>query len=499
MKKHRHSLTLGLIISSIVLLVALQVFWIRSSYTNQVNDLRRESSAMLRGTVFQLRDSLLFSDLKPAVDSLVTRSTPGTIMFNTTKITDTVLVRKRSASVQIFLSDFQSNDSLAKAIKPFTQKLKRLQADEGNNFSIRIVADSIRVDTLQLYYARNLQEAGLRVMPRVNELNFTAWRTREWPKKLPPLAPFEHFSDMQAPPHPPRLFSDTLFTEPARLNPSHIYMATLTGVRSEVLTRIAPQLLFSAFLTSITILAFVVVFRTLREQQRLVALKDDFIRNMTHELKTPVATVSVALESLKNFNALNDPQRTQEYIAIAQGELTRLNQLTDKILKTTAVADTGHKATHEAVNLDQLAQDTAHALRLVAGKANLEIRQEKTGTQWLVAGAADQLATSLFNLLDNAIKYSPNGGTVTISLVEKGDWVELTVADQGIGIAAEFQNKIFDQFFRVPTGDVHTIKGYGLGLHYVKKVIEQHRGTIKVVSEPGRGSRFIIQLPTLRT
>lgn len=498
MNANKHLLTVLLIASSILLLVALQVFWIRASYLGEVGDLRRETSSVLRATVLQLRDSILFSDLKPAVDSLVNGRSEGTIMMRSGKITDTVVVGQRSSSIQVFLSDFPQKDSLTKAIRPLAQKLKRMQAEDGANFTIRIISDSIPLDTLQYYYDSNLREAKLGITAKVEEFRFSPWRGRDWPRKMPlSFPPPEAIGEMQIPPINTNVFSDTLYTDPARLNPSHIYGARLTGVRQEVLGRITPQILFSLFLTTVTILAFVVVYRTLRQQQRLVELKDDFIRNMTHELKTPVATVSVALESLKNFNALNDPQRTQEYIAIAQGELTRLNLLTDKILKTTAMGESGHSMPLEDVDLNPIVHETIQSLRLVAEKNKIEIRQEQSGTRWTVRGAADHLATVIYNLLDNAIKYSPNGGKLTVSLAEKGEEIELAVTDQGIGIAPEFQDKIFDQFFRVPTGDVHTIKGYGLGLHYVKKVVEQHGGSIRVASAPGRGSTFTLHLPAI--
>jgi two-component system phosphate regulon sensor histidine kinase PhoR len=241
-----------------------------------------------------------------------------------------------------------------------------------------------------------------------------------------------------------------------------------------------------------------VMYKNLRAQQKLMQIKNDFISNVTHELKTPVATVSVALEALKNFNALDDPKRTSEYLDIAQNELNRLTLMTDKILKTSVFEDKGVELKIEVVDLDVIISQVLASMKLVFEKRNTILNYSKTGTSFSLGGSREHLTNILYNLVDNGLKYSPEKSVLDIRLTNAGGKMQLVVRDEGIGISREYQKKIFEKFFRVPSGDVHNIKGYGLGLSYVASVVKSHGGEIFVESEPGKGSAFTIILPTNR-
>lgn len=237
------------------------------------------------------------------------------------------------------------------------------------------------------------------------------------------------------------------------------------------------------------------MYRSLRAQQRVMDLKNDFISNITHELKTPVTTVSVALEAIKNFKGQNNPELTTEYLEIAQNELNRLNILTDKILKTAIFEDKGVAYNAEPVDVNLLVSQVLNSMKLVFEKQKAIVSYSCKGNDFNLLGGAAHLTSVVYNLLDNALKYSPANPAITISLSENKEEIELRIKDNGIGIAPEYKKKVFEKFFRVPTGDVHNIKGYGLGLSYVDSVVKSHNGTITVESEPGKGSEFIIRLP----
>jgi two-component system phosphate regulon sensor histidine kinase PhoR len=258
--------------------------------------------------------------------------------------------------------------------------------------------------------------------------------------------------------------------------------------------RIALPILFSVFLVGVTILSFVLLYKNLLRQRRLAALKNEFIGNITHELKTPIATVGVAIEALKNFNAIQDPVRTREYLDISANELQRLNLLVDKVLKLSMFEKKAIDLKYETVDLRDVVNEVVTSMRLQVEKYSAEVSLSQTGNTQLQADRLHLLSV-VFNLLDNALKYSSTHPVIQIALTGMNDSVELTIADNGIGIAPEYKNKIFEKFFRVPTGNTHNAKGYGLGLSYVAHVIQKHRGQIFVDSMPGGGTKFTITLP----
>lgn len=496
MKKSKNTVALALIASSILLLLALQVFWLHSSYKNEISDLRKQTNAIFKNTVFQLRDSVFFSSLRPYEDSARQNIDRGNIAISRMEVTDTVYLRKKSSAVQVFISSVGESDSLINALRPLTQKLKTMQRSGDQNFTIRIAADSINLDTLQQHYERNLIEENITTIPTVSEIKFSRWqfKGRSNPGTPPPmlhLEPGEHHI-----PFPPQsLFSDTLRIEPVRLNPGKLYQAQLTGVRSATIKKITPQILFSIFLTLLTTAAFVIMYRSIRAQQRLMELKNDFISNITHELKTPITTVGVAIEAIKDFKAINNPILTNEYLDIAQNELNRLSILTDKILKTAIFENKGIEFRPEPVEMNTLIEQVLASMKLVLEKQNAKVSFEKQGTDFTLMGGSVHLTSVVYNLLDNALKYSLITPEIKVSLKEEASKIILSVKDNGIGIAPEYRKKVFEKFFRVPTGDVHNIKGYGLGLSYVESVVKSHHGTIAIESEPGKGSNFIIILP----
>jgi two-component system phosphate regulon sensor histidine kinase PhoR len=258
--------------------------------------------------------------------------------------------------------------------------------------------------------------------------------------------------------------------------------------------KMSSQILVSLLLVALTIFSFVILLRNLMQQRKLTQLKNDFISNITHELKTPIATVSVAIEALRNFNALHDPQRTREYLDISANELQRLSLLVDKVLKLSMFEKHQIELREESVDLKQLVSEVVASMKLQFEKYKAKVNLRTAGSDFVIRADRLHVTSVVYNLLDNALKYSKANPSIEIDLKETGADVEMSVTDNGIGIEPEFRKKIFDKFFRVPTGDTHNVKGYGLGLSYVAYVIQRHRGTIDMESQPGIGSRFIIKL-----
>jgi two-component system phosphate regulon sensor histidine kinase PhoR len=247
----------------------------------------------------------------------------------------------------------------------------------------------------------------------------------------------------------------------------------------------------------LTILSFTLLLRSLVQQRKLTQLKNDFISNITHELKTPIATVSVAIEALRNFDALHDAERTKEYLAISSNELQRLSFLVDKVLKLSMFEKHQVELKEETVELALLVKEVVSSMKLQFEKHKAQVNVQLQGYRFEIMADRLHITSVLFNLLDNALKYSKENPSIQIELKAETGLVQLMVTDNGIGIPAEYHKKIFDKFFRVPSGDTHNVKGYGLGLSYVSYVIQRHYGSIAVESQPGIGSRFIIKLPAI--
>jgi two-component system phosphate regulon sensor histidine kinase PhoR len=276
------------------------------------------------------------------------------------------------------------------------------------------------------------------------------------------------------------------------------YRLSLGNQLGYILGKLKMPILFSLLLVGITIASFVALYRSLLRQHRLAQMKNDLISNITHELKTPIATVGVAIEALKNFNAIQDPQRTREYLDISQNELQRLGLLVDKVLKLSMFENKEIDIKYELFNLKDVVDEVVASLRLQLEKHHAQLTVNTEGDTSLRGDRLHMLSV-VFNLLDNALKYSKENPVIQLSLKQINDQLELQVADNGIGIAEQYKGKVFDKFFRVPTGDTHNAKGHGLGLSYVAQVVRRHNGTIKVDSREGLGSTFTIILPKSST
>ncbi|HEV8285567.1 MAG TPA: HAMP domain-containing sensor histidine kinase [Chitinophagaceae bacterium] len=263
-----------------------------------------------------------------------------------------------------------------------------------------------------------------------------------------------------------------------------------------LIKRITLPILFSIFLVGVTILSFLMLYRNLIKQRKLAELKNEFIGNITHELKTPIATVGVAIEALRNFNAIHDPQRTKEYLDISANELQRLSLLVDKVLKLSMFEKKEVELKKEPFDMHQLVDEVLSIMKLQFEKQQANVSVKTEGNDFTIEADRLHITSVLYNLLDNALKYSQENPVIEVKLSAlPRDIIELKVSDNGIGIAKEYRQKVFEKFFRVPMGDKHNIKGYGLGLSYVSEIVKRHMGYITVDSELGKGTTFTVKLP----
>ena len=261
-----------------------------------------------------------------------------------------------------------------------------------------------------------------------------------------------------------------------------------------VIKRITPQILFSSLLLGSVWLSFFMIARSLRKERQLAELRNDFMSNMSHELKTPVSTIGVALEALSNFDAGNDPALRNEYINISKIEVERLGMLVDKALNISLYEQGKFVYDKQDIDINVEIEKVIKTLRVQLDNHHVQLDFQKSGNNFIIGADRTHMINVIHNLIENAIKYSDEPADINIFLEEDENDIEIRISDKGRGIHPEFQDKVFDKFFRVPQGNTHNVKGHGLGLSYVKEVIESQGGHINLKSGEGAGSTFIIRM-----
>ncbi len=274
------------------------------------------------------------------------------------------------------------------------------------------------------------------------------------------------------------------------------YQILFPDTRKHILQQMTGQIAGSILMILVLMTAFAFIYHTISRQRRLADMKNEFISNITHELKTPIATVHVALEALQNFNAMDDPKKSKEYIDISMSELTRLELLVDNVLKRSMLEKDAIKMDPTSIDLHQLIEKVILTLKVQFEKRVAHMNITTVGSNFSIVADRLHMTSVIYNLLDNAIKYSDGKPEIDIRLTQMGNSIRLDISDKGIGIPKAYQNKIFEPFFRVPHQDRHDAKGHGLGLSYVAQIIKLHHGTITISNGTDNGTVFTIQLPT---
>lgn len=257
------------------------------------------------------------------------------------------------------------------------------------------------------------------------------------------------------------------------------------------------------WLTLSVILFVVVVFFgysifIILNQKRLSELQKEFINNMTHELKTPISSIAISADVLSSDTIVNQPERLKKYSSFIKQENNRLNNLVEKVLEISRIEKGRFELNKSMVNLNDLIGEVTENIRAQqdgTGRAVIETRLEAFQAEVLTDPL--HLTNIIYNLLDNALKYASDKPYIFVTTGFSGKNVSIEIKDNGLGIEKKYHKKIFQKFFRVPTGNVHNVKGFGLGLFYVKKVCDAHGWPIKFKSEPGKGSSFTIEIPKL--
>jgi len=256
-----------------------------------------------------------------------------------------------------------------------------------------------------------------------------------------------------------------------------------------------PTMLGAVFFTGMILFCFSYTIYVILRQKKVSEMKNDFINNMTHEFKTPIATISLAADSITSPKVIQDENKINRFIGIIRQENKRMLQQVEKVLQMAQIDKKDFDLKLSDVDMHEVIRQAVDHLTLQIQKREGQIRADLDAQQAILQGDQTHLSNAIYNLLDNANKYSNEAPEIHISTINRNGGIEIIVKDKGIGISKENQKHIFDKFYRVHTGNLHDVKGFGLGLSYVKSIATAHQGIIEVSSEPGKGSQFSLYLP----
>ena len=286
-----------------------------------------------------------------------------------------------------------------------------------------------------------------------------------------------------------RLFSSDIFTSPEYL------IIYFPYEKQSLLTELWGMLLISIILIIVVMYLFAYTIMTIFRQKRLSEMKNDFINNMTHEFKTPISTISLACEAIREDEITRSSGIFWNYLNIIKQENKRLENLSEKILQTAVIEKGQLKMKKEKVDFHHIITDVIKNIRIQVEIKDGVIIKDFKASQPFLEGDKVHLTNLVYNLLDNANKYSPRRPVIKVRTENTPTGITLTIEDNGIGISKAEQKKIFDKLYRVPTGNIHEVRGFGLGLSYVKAIVSEHKGKISIESELNKGSTFRIFLP----
>lgn len=264
-----------------------------------------------------------------------------------------------------------------------------------------------------------------------------------------------------------------------------------------IIIEMAGWLIVSIAFLFVVVFAFAYIVLTIIRQKKLSEMKSDFINNMTHELKTPISSIALASEVLINSNGKTPTAKTQRYLKIINNENQRLRLLAEKVLQISQLEKQEIKLNKSNEDIHELIVDTVENRCLEHCDKPVNVDYELNAERYELSVDKMHITNIIANIVDNAYKYSGDKPEIKVSTKNNNGSFQFAVEDNGIGMSREAQKYIFDKFYRVHTGNLHDVKGFGLGLYYVKTMIEAHGGKINVKSEEGKGSRFIIEIPFL--
>lgn len=298
--------------------------------------------------------------------------------------------------------------------------------------------------------------------------------------------------------NPPSTYAISIFdTNDGSNDHNYQLMINFTDKKKEVLSSIVLMASLSIIFTLVIVIAYASALTQLIKQRQISQIKTDFINNMTHEFKTPIATINLALDAVKNEKITQDEEKRNRYLQMIRDENKRMHAQVENVLRISKLERNELDISKERLELHDLIQDAITHVELIVENRQGYVKNHFDAKKSHILANESHFTNVIVNILDNAIKYSSDVPKIDVYTENVKNYVIVKIEDKGLGMSKSVQRKIFEKFFREHTGDVHNVKGHGLGLAYVKRILEDHHGEISVISTKGTGSTFIIKLPLI--
>jgi two-component system phosphate regulon sensor histidine kinase PhoR len=473
MKKLNSKLLPYLIAVIIAATIGIQVFWNLEQYkTNKqryINDVQIALDNSIEGYFSEISKTDLITFLDIDKDTTFSKNRATNFIKNT-KATKNITIEQieTTESKENIKKDIISGMRSIK-IYPETKIIYGKKALDSlgdlslflNKLSLSIARDSIDLTLLDSILNKELSRKQLSIKYQIKEFTKDSL-LQQYPIEIGALAL-------------------STITKSTLLKPEQEITLLFENASFLIFKRGLAGIFMSVFLAIAIISTLFYLTHIIKKQKQLAEIKNDLISNITHEFKTPITTVATAIEAIRNFNQENDTEKTNNYLNISQQQLVKLNTMVEKLLETATLDSDKLLLTKEKTDLIPLLQNLIQKHELVSPNKKIVFKSSIAALALLVDPF--HLENALNNILDNASKYG--GDTIEIEINKVLDKVEIRFTDNGKGISKTHSEKIFEKFYRIPTGNRHDVKGFGIGLYYSKKIIEKHGGQVLLQSQPG--------------
>ena len=499
MKSRNYKYILAFITLTILATISLQIYWNVKNYGENEKRLINDVQLAFDNSI----EHYYAEDAKNNIMSFVGNDSitaPDFVekAFSDTAFTNSIPGRKQAAEkrTKAFAKAFSLNDSATQKLKGKTSSIHltknksyidqitsvhvirgKKAADSiskiksfTNKIIVSMINDSLELDKIAKAFDKEILRKNIPISYEIQQFkNDTIFQKFELSKNA--LLPLHTFGNSSILPQSQKL--KLLFSNPVVL----------------VLKRSLVEIVLSLLLSLSIIFCLLYLLKTINRQKKIDEIKNDLISNITHEFKTPITTVSTAIEGLRNFNDVNDATKTERYLDISSEQLKKLEIMVEKLLETASIDTDKLVLQKEKTNLIVLLKNLVDKHAMICDSKTLVFNSEME--QLLLTVDIFHLENAISNLIDNAVKYG--GNDISVRLSYDKNQIEINVEDNGNGIEKSQREKIFDKFYRIPKGNIHDVKGFGIGLFYSKKIIEKHNGTLELV--PTHLTTFKITLP----
>lgn len=494
-------------------LVIIQFYWTQTVFNSQTEEFNGRVYQALNATVDEINQMELqyyynrFEDVKSDFQGSVDKPQVMSSQLvqdsaGTTYLTMTRYILERSV---VSISE-QYNDSLISANLYSQEKTLKIPKDSGANMVLDFSLDTeenFKNSTFSIERLARLDAGNRPIDARINfssiDSIFNSQLRIRGVQSHPQFAILKADSTVTNVASTEFKSKETEYTIPIFYDtndqPQYLISTYFPDKQLSILGPIIPIVMLTIIFTIIIISVFSLAIYYMQLQRNISEIKTDFINNMTHEFKTPIATINIASDALKNDKVIDDQERIRYYANLIKQENKRMNTQVEMLLRMAKLERNQVDINLQELDLNELVKRSVSTARFIVDNLHGTIFEDYQASRSKMEGDTFHLENMMNNILDNARKYSNEHPQIFVKTYNEGEFIVIEVGDQGIGMSKTVLKKIFDQFYREETGNIHNIKGHGLGLAYVRKIVELHKGQVYAESEVGKGSTFYIKLP----